>query len=94
MGYQIETTPEQDSIMREEFKNIAETEYDVITNNCAIAVQKTLIKGGLNVDLPRDALEVVLYYAGYQEVVMNVLPGKAYILIKWLNEGKEYEKTK
>ena len=48
-GYLIESTPEQDEIMREEFNNIANTTYDLFKNNCAHAVQKTLIKGGISI---------------------------------------------
>lgn len=48
-GYQIKTTPEQDTTMRETFTQIANTDYNLVSNNCATVVQKTLIEAGLPV---------------------------------------------
>lgn len=42
-GYQIPTTPEQDAIMRNSFSKTAKSEYDLIDNNCATAVQKAMV---------------------------------------------------
>ncbi|MDE5930067.1 MAG: hypothetical protein K2H03_06260, partial [Muribaculaceae bacterium] len=39
-GYQISTTAEQDAIMRDSFTKIANTEYNLLFNNCATAVQQ------------------------------------------------------
>ena len=47
-GYNISTTEEQDQIMSEAFLNAAESPYDLITNNCAIIVQKALNAGGIS----------------------------------------------
>ena len=42
-GYVMPATPEQDAVMRETFTGISKNEeYDLMTNNCATAVQKTL----------------------------------------------------
>ena len=47
-GYVIKSTPEQDKIMRKEFRRISEKEeYDLLNNNCAHAVQRSMIKAGL-----------------------------------------------
>ncbi len=47
-GYIIPTTPEQDGIIREKFVNISRNEsYDLLVNNCATAVQKSLESGGV-----------------------------------------------
>ncbi|MEE0979536.1 MAG: RHS repeat-associated core domain-containing protein, partial [Muribaculaceae bacterium] len=46
-GYQIESTPEQDAVMREEFNKLAKTDYNLWSNNCATTVQDVMEKGGL-----------------------------------------------
>ena len=49
IGYQISTSSEQDAVMRNSFSKIANTEYDITDNNCATAVQKTMIDAGIPV---------------------------------------------
>ena len=45
-AYEIETTPEQDKIIADTFTKIAkEEEYDLTSNNCAHAVQRSLLEG-------------------------------------------------
>lgn len=46
-GYVIPCTHEQDAIMRDTFAEIAGTEYNVLNNNCAIAVQIAMHRAGL-----------------------------------------------
>lgn len=41
-GYLIETSQQQDDIIRNSFMSIAETEYTPLGNNCATAVQKAM----------------------------------------------------
>ena len=91
-GYLIESTPEQDEIMREEFKKISDTEYDLLNNNCATAVQKTLIKGGFNVNIPTSLVEIVLYLMDHKEDVTSTIPSNAYLLIQYLNDGTKIKK--
>ncbi len=58
-GFQISTTPEQDAIMRNSFTKIAETEYNLIFNNCAQAVQKVMIDAGIPVSEPKMVPSVI-----------------------------------
>ena len=51
-GYQISTTPDQDATMRNSFSKIAQSEYDIINNNCATAVQQTMVDAGIPVSKP------------------------------------------
>ena len=45
-AYEIETTPEQDKTIADTFTKIAkEEEYDLTSNNCAHAVQRSLLEG-------------------------------------------------
>ena len=55
IGYQISSTPEQDTVMREEFQNLSETSYNLVTNNCTQVVQKTLLKGGIDISAETTA---------------------------------------
>ena len=49
----LETTPEQDQEIKQEFSNIAENEsYNPLFNNCAHTVQRSLIAGGIKVAEP------------------------------------------
>lgn len=52
-GYQIPTSPEQDAIMRESFTETAKTEYNILSNNCATAVQEAMTKAGIPVSEPK-----------------------------------------
>ena len=48
VGYQIESSSEQDETMRNEFKRISDEEdYNLLNNNCASAVIKTLEAAGI-----------------------------------------------
>ena len=78
--------------MREEFKKISDTEYDLLNNNCATAVQKTLIKGGFNVNIPTSLVEIVLYLMDHKEDVTSTIPSNAYLLIQYLNDGTKIKK--
>ena len=51
-GYQIKTTPEQDYIMRNSFCKSAKSTYNLITNNCAHAVQQAMVDAGIPVSKP------------------------------------------
>ena len=47
-GYIISTTPKQDEIIRDEFISISQNEsYDLLLNNCATAVHRSLVTGGV-----------------------------------------------
>ena len=46
-GYMIPTIEEQDKIMRHTFRKISEEEYNLLTNNCTTAVQRTMDAVGL-----------------------------------------------
>lgn len=47
LAYEISSTSEQDEVMRETFKNIADTSYDLLYNNCATTVESAMQKAGL-----------------------------------------------
>ncbi|MCM1519831.1 MAG: hypothetical protein NC098_03520 [Lachnoclostridium sp.] len=51
-GYLIQSTPEQDTIIRNSFSGTAQTSYNPATNNCTTAVQNALIKAGIPVSEP------------------------------------------
>lgn len=51
-GYEIKTTPEQDKLISEKFKEISENEsYFFFGNNCATTVARSLIEGGIDYQL-------------------------------------------
>ncbi len=99
-GYRITTTPEQDAIMRDGFKEIAETEYDIVTNNCATAVQQVMVEAGIPVSIPWIKMESkpVHTSVGTAEVVSGVkikcviifVPSLAFKSIVLSNPGGEY----
>lgn len=51
-GYQIPTSPEQDSKMREKFTEKAQTDYNLFNNNCATTVQEVMDDAGIPVSEP------------------------------------------
>ncbi|MDE6481144.1 MAG: RHS repeat-associated core domain-containing protein [Muribaculaceae bacterium] len=52
-GFVIETTRDQDKVMIETFSQVADSEYSLLGNNCAIAVQKTMFEADIPVAEPR-----------------------------------------
>ena len=101
-AYQISTTSEQDATMRNSFTKIAKTTYNLFTNNCATAVQKTMIDAGIPVSEPKyvpsyipmsTSLGLVEVFNGYKmECHMHFLPSVAFkSIIKW-NPGGKYLK--
>lgn len=53
-GFHIESTSEQDAIMRVGFEQISNTRYTPLGNNCATAVQKVMYDAGLPIAIPQD----------------------------------------
>ncbi|MDE7385763.1 MAG: hypothetical protein K2N28_01345 [Muribaculaceae bacterium] len=97
-GYQIETTAYQDFIMREKFTEISNTEYDIVSNNCATAVQETMVHALIPVSKPTYTVETVRTESiiGPIDVVksvqiscnINFIPSEAYkSIIKWNPRG-------
>ncbi len=50
--YIIKTSSEQDKKMIEDFKKVSKMEYNLLTNNCATAVQRVMYNSGVNVSNP------------------------------------------
>ena len=97
-GYQIFTTPEQDATMRNSFSKTAKTEYDLIDNNCAIAVQKAMVEAGIPVSEPTmvpsyipmpTPFGLVDVFNGCKiKCDFNVVPGSAFkSIIQWNPTG-------
>lgn len=104
-GYHITTTPEQDATMRNNFTNIANTEYDLFNNNCATAVQKVMIEAGIPVSKP--TMEPVTnpmptpgglvdVFKGYQmKCDIKMIPSSAFkSIMKWNPAGRYIHKSK
>lgn len=98
-GYQIPSTKEQDTTMRESFTKIAQTKYNLIFNNCATAVQKTMIDAGIPVSEPtmipstrpmQTPFGVVDVYNGdVMKCNTFVLPSSAFqSIIRWNPSGQ------
>ncbi len=96
-GYQISTTPEQDAIMREKFKEMEQTSYTPLGNNCATTVQSVMFEADLPVSSPK--YEVIHIPANrslgdieYHIVRPNInpWPSSAFKSIMKLNPGGIY----
>ncbi len=99
-GYQIETTPKQDKIMRRSFEKTAQTEYKLISNNCATAVQKAMFDAKIPVASSEYCTTVVpanikLGESSFKVVTINfrTLPKFAFkSIIKYNPGGKHLKK--
>ena len=99
-AYEIETTPEQDKKIAEKFAElVADEDYNLVSNNCAIVVQRCLRDNGL---LP-DATGSVLFVPTNTGAYFNIekphgivkRPNDAYNYIKKVNpNGTVYKKRK
>ena len=90
-GYIIPTSTEQDNKMRDTFSNISRNEdYDIITNNCASAVQRSLNMGGIET----RSLHTVpggKVFGGYKAIYSNsYIPSEAFKVIKINNPNGKY----
>ena len=96
-GFVIPSTPEQDKIMSEAFKEESTKEYNLITTNCATAVINTLNKGGIS-----TKIEIQTPLPPGANVTMgkiikgnSIVPSAAYEEIKYLNRnGYEIKRYK
>lgn len=101
-AYEIETTAEQDKIVAEAFREIAEGKYNPVTNNCAIAVQRSLRAAGINISkeqekifIPSSATCCPVYMEFPKSQPTAILPTNAFNSIKQFNpNGKHYYKTR
>lgn len=102
-GYLISATPEQDATMRNSFSKTAKTEYNLINNNCATAVQKAMVEAGIPVSKPTLAPSfipmptpsgIVEVYNGYQmKCDVNIVPSSAFqSIIQWNPTGSYIRK--
>lgn len=103
-GYQIQTTPDQDAIMKAEFIKIAKTKYNLIFNNCAVAVQKVMIEAGIPVSEPTYVpyiipqmsvfFNLVDVFNGYKmDCDINIIPTNAFqSIMNWNPDGKYIQK--
>lgn len=102
-GYQISTTPEQDATMRNSFSKTAKSEYDLIDNNCATAVQKAMVEAGIPVSEPKlvpsyipmpTPFGIVDVFNGYQmKCNFYTLPSSAFqSIMKWNPSGNYIQK--
>lgn len=97
-GYQIHTSAKQDKIMRTCFKEKAQTDYDILTNNCATIVQEVLIKASIPVAEPSCETVSTLTSFGLvnraEAVLLNskttMIPGTAFKSIMRWNPGGIY----
>ena len=90
-GYIIPTSTEQDNKMRDTFSNISRNEdYDIIINNCASAVQRSLNMGGIET----RSLHTVpggKVFGGYKAIYSNsYIPSEAFKVIKINNPNGKY----
>lgn len=97
-GYQIPATPQQDEIMRNSFSKIAKTEYNFFNNNCATAVQESMVNAGIPVSEPTmvpsytpmsTPYGITDVFTGYQmKCNINIHPKSAFqSIIKWNPNG-------
>ena len=99
-GYLIETTPEQDKIMVESFTMVSESDYRLLGNNCALAVQRSLFDAGIPVaDSKYKTIRVPANkHLGEDSFVVrhpnfNPIPSEAYkSIIKHNPKGKRIHK--
>ena len=102
-GYLISTTSEQDALMRSEFTRIADTEYDIVFNNCATAVQETMVEAGIPVSEPTTIITTTPLSTqfGIVNIVtdchikcnIDPIPNTAFkSIIKWNPSGKYIHK--
>ncbi|MBD5320884.1 MAG: hypothetical protein HDS07_08385 [Bacteroides sp.] len=102
-GYQISTTPEQDATMRNSFSKTAKSEYDLIDNNCATAVQKAMVEAGIPVSEPKilpsyipmsTPFGLVDVFNGYKlKCDFNIVPSSAFqSIMKWNPTGVYFHK--
>ena len=102
-GYQISTTPEQDATMRNSFSKTAKSEYDLIDNNCATAVQKAMVEAGIPVSEPKilpsyipmsTPFGLVDVFNGYKlKCDFNIVPSSVFqSIMKWNPTGVYFHK--
>ena len=102
-GYHIESTREQDTIMREEFIKKADTEYNFFTNNCATIVQEVMVKAGIAVSKPEYKVSSTIMSTPFGTVEtynnmqikcnINIIPSLAFrSIIRWNPTGVLYHK--
>lgn len=99
-GYYITSSPEQDATMRNSFSETAKTEYNLLNNNCATAVQKAMIDAGIPVSEPSmvpsyipvsTPYGIVDIFNGYQmKCNINILPSTAFKSIMEWNPNGQY----
>lgn len=89
--------------MRNSFTKIAETEYNLFTNNCATAVQKVMIEAGIPVSKPTmepvtipmpSSVGLVDVFNGYQmKCDIKMIPTIAFkSIMNWNPAGKYIHK--
>ncbi len=102
-GYQIPTSPEQDAIMRSSFSKAGKSEYDLIDNNCATAVQQAMIEAGIPVSKPTmvesfipmsTPFGIVNVFNGYKmKCEILITPHSAFrSIMKWNPNGTYLQK--
>lgn len=102
-GFQIPTTPEQDATMRDGFKKIANTEYNLFNNNCTTAVQKVMVDAGIPVSKPTmvpttipmsTPVGLVDVFIGYKmKCDIKILPSSAFkSIMNWNPIGRYIHK--
>lgn len=102
-GYLITATSEQDTMMRDSFSKTAETEYNLLNNNCATAVQKAMIDAGIPVSKPTmepsyiplsTPFGPIDVFNGYQmKCDLNIVPSLAFkSIMNWNPSGTYIQK--
>lgn len=103
-AYVIESTEEQDEIMRNTFKEISETEeYKLLSNNCATTVERVLDKAGIETfDKGTETIKIPANHKyGFGDITITRnkkpenIPSKAFKNIQKYNpNGRLIKKTK
>ena len=73
-AYEIKTTQEQDKIIAETFTKIADEEYNLFSNNCAHAVQRSLEEGGIKVSQEVSSMFIQTSLSGYTSMYVTFPP--------------------
>lgn len=94
------TTLEQDTTMRNSFSKTAKSEYNLLNNNCATAVQKAMVEAAIPVSEPTIVTSytpmstpfgIVDVFNGYKmNCDFNIVPGSAFKSIMHWNPTGQY----
>ena len=70
-AYKIDTTKHQDMIISKAFKKISDTPYDILSNNCATAVAKSLNKAGIITYMGNNTIWIIKLNSYIPSILFN-----------------------